>query len=265
MQTKANNYSQNFVYPSDRFDFIRVPKMLLQDNIVSPDAALLFAYFMDRHNLSRSNGSSWRTEEGQVFVIFTIENICRLMKCKHDKASKLLNELEDARLIRKCRQGVGLPSRIFVIAFCDSDNSDPSPPKNSSQACGKTAAINNRNINKTDINHSSLTKSFAMLWEAYPRHRRGNRRHAMDEFHSAIQSEEDAHLAWTNLQLWKDSEQWTTDDGKYVHAMHNWFALGLWKSTPRRTSTIYGCSELGDDELEAIRCILADNADQKQA
>ena len=101
---------------------------------------------------------------------------------------------------------------------------------------------------------------FEQIWIEYPEERRGSRQKAQDEFRMEITSAEDADLAIENLQLWKQSEQWTKNGGQYVPYLDNWISRGIWKTRPAKMAIPYGASgELGEAELEAIRRVLAED------
>lgn len=80
---------------------------------LSPPAVLLYGLMLDRMRLSSANG--WKDADGQVYIHFTVESICRLLRCGHDKAVSLLRELEEAGLLRRARRGQGRPSRLYVL------------------------------------------------------------------------------------------------------------------------------------------------------
>jgi hypothetical protein len=57
--------------------------------------------------------------------------------------------------------------------------------------------------------------------------------------------------------LWKQSEQWAKDDGKYIPYLCNWILRGNWRERPAKMAMPKGASgELGDVELEFIRRVL---------
>ena len=75
--------------------FIRVPKFLLEEplfRIVSVDAVLLYSILLDRLELSLAN--DWFDEHGHAYVIYTIKEIQKVMRCGHDKAIRMLRELD---------------------------------------------------------------------------------------------------------------------------------------------------------------------------
>ena len=80
-------------------------------------------------NLSAKN--SWFDEQGRVYIICTLEEVMETMNCADNKATKLMNELEEkCGLIERKRQGQGKPNLIYVKNFISSvDNSGVQPPE----------------------------------------------------------------------------------------------------------------------------------------
>ena len=73
---------------------------------MSGDAKLLYAVLLDRMNLSLKNG--WQDENGNAYIICTIDEIMDSIRCARQKAVKLLDELEhEYQLIERRRQGLG--------------------------------------------------------------------------------------------------------------------------------------------------------------
>ena len=80
---------------ADHFAFIRVPKILLQNEAfhgISVEAKLLYSLLFDRTELSNKNG--WRDDQDRVYIIFTVAEIQENMNCGNKKAIQLLDELE---------------------------------------------------------------------------------------------------------------------------------------------------------------------------
>lgn len=106
---------------SESFSFYRVPRLLVtgeEYRQVSVEAKLLYGMLLDRMGLSARNG--WYDGENRVYIYYTIEEICRDFNCGHDKAGKLLAELDSRKgigLIERVRQGQGRPARIYVKRF----------------------------------------------------------------------------------------------------------------------------------------------------
>ena len=84
------------------FSFFRIPKALFQEQRfqnLSTDAKILYGILLDRMSLSVRN--EWFDKKGRVFIIFTIEDVKRTLRCADNKATRLLRELEEFGLIPK--------------------------------------------------------------------------------------------------------------------------------------------------------------------
>ena len=90
------------------FSFFRIPKALFQEQRfqdLSTDAKTLYGILLDRMSLSVKN--EWFDKKGRVFIIFTIEDVKRTLRCADNKATRLLRELEGFGLIERKRRGQG--------------------------------------------------------------------------------------------------------------------------------------------------------------
>lgn len=113
----------NYYYgkEAEAFSFFRIPKLLFTDEVfrvLSSDAKVLYGILLDRMSLSMKNG--WIDEENKVYIIFTIEEIAETMCCATQKATKILQELDDKKgigLIEKKRLGLGRPNILYVKNF----------------------------------------------------------------------------------------------------------------------------------------------------
>lgn len=102
------------------FAFVRVPKAILTHHSyedLSADAALLYGILLDRLSLSAKNKNRFTDRYGDVFVYCTLKDIGKTFNCGHDKATKMLKELERYKLISRQQQGKGRPARVYVHKF----------------------------------------------------------------------------------------------------------------------------------------------------
>ena len=107
-------------WESETFAFVRVPKAILTHPSytgLSANAALLYGILLDRMGLSVKNKERFTDRYGDVFVYCTLKDICETLSCGHDKATKMLKELEMYGLISRLQQGKGRPARIYVHKF----------------------------------------------------------------------------------------------------------------------------------------------------
>lgn len=137
---------------SDTFSYYRIPRLLItgqQFKGLSTDAKLLYGLLLDRMGLSARNG--WYDELGRVYIYYPLDEVQADLNCGHDKATKLLSELDTGKgigLIERVKQGQGRPAKIYVKQFTSTEipqppESPPGPeeqlprlPKSSGQDCG---------------------------------------------------------------------------------------------------------------------------------
>lgn len=107
---------------SEQFAFYCIPRQLITGERfkkLSTDAKLLYGLLLDRMGLSAKNG--WYGEQGRVYIYYTLSEIQEDMSCGHEKAVKLLAELDTGHkgigLIERIKQGQGRPTRIYVKRF----------------------------------------------------------------------------------------------------------------------------------------------------
>ena len=152
---------------AERFKFVRVPKVLFEARYknLSTDAKILYSLLFERMELSRKNG--WHDDDGSVYIYFTLEEVCEVLGCGHDKATKLFCELESYALLRRKKQGFGKPAKLYVLKFyeeCENTavlNADL--PQFDVLNIGRTecgfSAGNNTDINNNYISNTNLSIS----------------------------------------------------------------------------------------------------------
>ena len=109
---------ENFkINESEQYSFYRIPKLLFSDEFkdLSTDAKVLYGLFLDRMSLSRIN--DWCDNDGNVYIIFTREEMNEILKTTSPTISKIQKELEEKGLIERKRQGLGNPSLIYLKNF----------------------------------------------------------------------------------------------------------------------------------------------------
>ena len=108
-----NTQAFSFFYgnESEQFRFYRIPRLLITGERfrgLSTDAKLLYGLMLDRMELSARNG--WYDSLGRVYIYFTLEQIEEALCCGHNKAVKLIAELDQGSgigLIERRKQGQG--------------------------------------------------------------------------------------------------------------------------------------------------------------
>lgn len=100
-------------------------------------------------------------------------------------------------------------------------------------------------------------KAFTTFWEAYPR--KIAREEAWEAWKTLKPDGETAQRIMTGLEIWKKSEQWQDDGGRYIPGAAKFLAQRYWDCPPVPGGIPQGASgELGEAELEAIGRVLAE-------
>ena len=161
-QTNAP-YGYYYGNEADQYTFYRIPKMLFTNDRfknLSSDAKVLYGLMLDRMGLSVKSG--WTDDSDRVYIIFTLEQVQEAMNCKHDKAVKILAELDTAKgvgLIERIRQGQGKPAIIYVRKFYDvkkpETKQETEPVENAGDSNEESGQ--NQDFGKTDVCTSALS------------------------------------------------------------------------------------------------------------
>ena len=152
-----------------KHQFIQVPKELFHNpryKGLSSDSKLLYGLLLDRMELSREN--NWVNEKGEIYLIFTRENIQALLNISDKPCTKSFKQLKMMELIKEDRQGLGKPNLIFIghIVYdtprgvenpMNRKMSDSAIVKNSIQQSVNIRA-NNTNLNNTNLNNTYIPK-----------------------------------------------------------------------------------------------------------
>lgn len=173
---------------ADQFTFFRIPKLLFTDKVfkkLSVDAKVLYGILLDRMSLSMKN--KWLDEKNRVYIVYPIEEIAETFGCGTQKATKILQELDDKNgigLVEKKRLGLGKPNILYVknFVFCEVEKTNESSPEkitkpdllksqfknsenhnsgmmnNTKQELLKSQG-NNTNINKTDYSNTDFNNT----------------------------------------------------------------------------------------------------------
>ena len=151
----------------EQFAFFRIPKLLFTNPFykdISAEAKILYGFMLDRMALSQKNG--WLDDENRVYIIFTVEDVEDQFGCCHDKAVKLLAELDGKKgvgLIERVRRGLGQPSIIYVKNFASIEAAqNPEKPcsnKKSENQTSRSRKIRLQEVGKTDFKKSEKQTS----------------------------------------------------------------------------------------------------------
>ena len=115
-------FSYYYGNQADQFSFIRIPRVLLVDQLFSPlsiQSKILYGVLLDRMGISMRNG--WFDELNRVYIIYQISEIQEDLGFSKKKAIDYLTELEQFGLVEKKRRGRGLLSILYVKSFMTRD------------------------------------------------------------------------------------------------------------------------------------------------
>jgi len=114
--------------------YCQLPWFLFLDEFegINNDARVLYAVLRDRHDLSMKN--QWVNENGEVYILFSREEMCKLLGVSENTILKTMKILKEKKLIEEERQGFGKPNRIYVLTAGTVENTD------SRIFCGTTSA-----------------------------------------------------------------------------------------------------------------------------
>ncbi|HHW4956317.1 TPA: replication initiator protein A [Streptococcus suis] len=114
------------VQTSERF--YRIPKVLVESvyyRQMSTESKFTYAILKDRFELSLKN--NWVEENGDVYLIFTVEELQSILGYGKNKVIKIKKELAEYGLLEEVRQGLNKPNLLYlgnVTSDLENVNSD---------------------------------------------------------------------------------------------------------------------------------------------
>lgn len=95
--------------------FYQLPKFLFEGEMktaLSNDAKVLYSLLRDRHDLSLSN--RWVNDNGEVYILFSREDMANALGCSPPTLRKIITQLIDNKLMEEERQGLNKPNLIYL-------------------------------------------------------------------------------------------------------------------------------------------------------
>lgn len=129
---------------AEQYTFYRIPKALFTEGHfqdLSCEAKVLYGMMLDRIGLSIRN--QWFDSRGRAYIIFTVEDVMKVMGCQSQKAVRLMKELDTVDgigLIEKKRIGLGRPNRIYVKNFMVRGDGGTNPRAENGAGTGRKAS-----------------------------------------------------------------------------------------------------------------------------
>lgn len=152
------------------FPFIKYPRALIDSPMfshISVESRTLLALLLDRLGVSKMNSDRFTDKNGEVFVIFTIDETRSKLGCGRNKAQRLFRELEEQGLIERRRNGYGKPHNIRLteqflcsinLNLYKSQNETCISPENKLIEVSKSNPnYNNKSNNNYSYNQSSVS------------------------------------------------------------------------------------------------------------
>ncbi len=105
-------------YESLQYNFITLPVALITHPLfreLSSDAKILYSLILNKMYQSQPNG--WVDDQDNVYVIYGWQEICEQMGCSRNTVTKIIRELEGAKLIIRKIMGQGKASHIYPQNF----------------------------------------------------------------------------------------------------------------------------------------------------
>ncbi len=162
---------------ANQFTFYRIPKQLFVNPAfsgLSSEAKVLYGLMLDRMSLSIKN--DWKDSGDRVFIYFTLSEIQELMNCGHNKGVRILAELDSKKgigLIERVKQGLGKPSKIYVMNFLvpelssitDDENIVHEEVKTTEKGNSGVPELGSQDFRKEELIKTDITKTESIKTE----------------------------------------------------------------------------------------------------
>lgn len=131
--------------------YTRIPEYAFSFDLTST-AALIYGRLFTRALSSQKNG--YIDESGNVYVLYTIDNLVKDTNCSRATVEKALKQLEERELIKRMRTGRNKPNKIYVGYYPDEQPKETNCKKNSSS----TRQNKNNNFTQRHYDYESIEK-----------------------------------------------------------------------------------------------------------
>lgn len=95
--------------------YYKLPACLLCSGL-SPRAILCYCILADRAELSRKSGDRFKDTNGDIYIIYPVDDLSKTLGTGSRTTRYALAELEDAGYIRTVKQGKGAPQKIYITS-----------------------------------------------------------------------------------------------------------------------------------------------------
>ena len=110
----SNNYFT--ITEQYRERFYQLPKIFFTNENykkMSNDAKISYAILKDRLDLSIKN--NWVDNDGNIYFIYTVNELENILNCGNKKVAKIKKELENNNLLKQKRQGLNKPNLLYLL------------------------------------------------------------------------------------------------------------------------------------------------------
>ena len=235
------------VYMTDQTQipvYLPYPRFLLGMDLTQT-AKVLYALLLDRASLSRKTG--WKDEEGHIFVVYPIAYLADDLRKSHMTVKKALNELEEAGLLVRKKQGFSKPNLLYIKIPAEGKKSFPVKERkvslkgkeNDTYEGKKPVPVKERKVSPNYLNNSYLIYSQT--------NKEREARSAYGEYHNVFLSETEYGELKQEIReidrLIEELSSYMRSSGKQYadHAV----TLRRWaeRSAPVKNIPDYTCSE----------------------
>lgn len=149
--------------------FYQMPKFLFEGEFenLSNDARVLYSLLRDRHDLSIRN--KWVNESGEVYLIFSRENMCDMLKLSKKTVIKAMNDLKKFNLIEEKRLGQGKANHIYLLAVNSSlTHENNTETLKNIEKCNFSTSKSGEEISEVEILHFKRWNNYTSKGEEFP-------------------------------------------------------------------------------------------------
>lgn len=152
------------------FDFITIPRALIKDDkfkSLDGNAKLLYGLMLSRTALSAIHLDKFSDENGNIFIIYTVNQVMDDLCVSNKTACKLISDLEKIGLITRKKQGRGNPSLTYVMDFnsvvindLNQEAADCNKKESDVDEVKKCKNYTSRSVNSTSLEVKNLHSSY---------------------------------------------------------------------------------------------------------
>lgn len=139
-----------------KYVFLQMPRVMINHEVseykLSVHEKFLYMLLFDRVSLSAKNNLI--DENGNIYIFYTLDEICDHMDCAKTTAKKFLDSLVDKNIVMKEKQCVGRANRLYLKNICSLDTT---PYNIEDKSVAKESA--NCEADKTLIKEPTITKA----------------------------------------------------------------------------------------------------------